>query len=232
MIDELIVKSLKELKQINYEMDYYKANAVTLIFPKKNESKKEYPTKRISEQEAKILFCQNLLENKINFSIETPTIQKYQQTGKIWLSGNIDVCIYEITNNCYFRKNCIEFKAHNVSKNYKSDIEKLFFEKGENYFIHVLPGINNGTLYNSNNDSKRKSVIDKYLDSINKIAKDPKISFTTLTFYICVLDPFIILKNSINKNEIEYAKEKLLLVYSVINNEISINNRNWRKIEI
>jgi len=230
MIDDYIVKSLKLLNTVQYELDEYSnveslkllntvhsesdeySNTKTsLLYPKKRDS-----SERISEQEAKILFCHILLEKNVAFSVETPTIEKYSFTGNTKRSGNLDLCIYEKKENKYVRSNCIEYKAHNESTTYQSDIEKLLSEKGNNYFVHILDSVNSGTLYTSSAQINRTPVINKYIDTIKRL-NDSKacneIRFDSLTFYICILNPFCIITNKIYKKDIADIDTKLKLEY-------------------
>jgi hypothetical protein len=228
IVDTVIENTIRKYKLIKNELDTVKGS-IGLIYPKNRSS-----DIRISEQELKVLFCAELINiNKI-FSVETPTVGKYSFTGKNSESGNIDVCIYDFKDKKYLRTNNIEFKAHN--KNYKSDFEKLIGEEGDNYFIHVLPSINNGTLF-SDKSSKRKPVINKYIEQIDAIytcAGKPN-KYKTLTFYICILDPFILLKNIINKEHdgcISKIKSKLELNYSIRKNIFNFDKKNWIEIKI
>ena len=95
MIDDYIVKSLKLLNKVHSESDECSNVETSLIYPQKIESKKKESSKRISEQEAKILFCHILLQDNVAFSVETPTIGKYSFTGNTKISGNLDLCIYK-----------------------------------------------------------------------------------------------------------------------------------------
>ena len=231
--DKYIVESLKMLHKIQDELGECSNTDPSLIYPKKKEPKTDEQAKRISEQEAKILLCHILLQKNVAFSVETPTIEKYSFTGNTKRSGNLDLCIYEKKENKYVRSNCIEYKAHNESKTYQSDIEKLLSEKGNNYFVHILPGVNNGTLYNSSAQTTRIPVINKYINTIKRLndSKDcNEIRFASLTFYICILTPFCIIANKIYKKDIAGIDTKLKLKYEIASEGISItdSNSNWK----
>ena len=237
MIDDYIVKSLKLLNNVQYESDECSnvkpsesdecSNTKTsLIYPKKRDS-----SERISEQEAKILFCHILLKENVAFSVETPTIGEYSFTGNKKRSGNLDLCIYGKKENKYVRSNCIEYKAHN-DKTYQSDIEKLLSEKGNNCFVHILPGVNNRTLYKPSAQTTRIPVINKYINTINTIKslKDSKeIRFDSLTFYICILNPFRIITNTISKTDIAHIDTKLKLEITPQGLPITDSNSNWKR---
>ncbi|PKP58241.1 hypothetical protein CVT91_08920 [Candidatus Atribacteria bacterium HGW-Atribacteria-1] len=92
-----------------------------LIFPVKRINNKI----RISEQEAKILYCTILNEINYFYSIETPTNKAYQQTGNTPLSALSDLSIYRYINNGFEKLANVELKAHNpATKNISKDIEK------------------------------------------------------------------------------------------------------------
>jgi hypothetical protein len=258
-IDFIIENAIKRYKStgIGCEIKANNAkNSIGLIYPKiyKKEEKCE---PRISEQELKTLFCAELIDNNKNenkrriFSLETPTIAKYsfkknRVKDKKYQSGNIDVCIHEFTGENCMRKSNIEFKAHNEG-DFLSDFAKLMGETGDNYFIHVLESMDNGTLYKEK-DSNRKAVINKYLIAIDKINKNPgeyiksgnSNEYNKITFYICILDknlkPSLLLKNTINrKNDISKIEDKLELKYTIKEEIFSFNKedkKNWEKINI
>ena len=242
MIDDYIVKSLKLLNTVQYELDEYSnveslkllntvhsesdecSNTKTsLIYPKKRDS-----SERISEQEAKILFCHILLKENVAFSVETPTIGEYSFTGNKKISARLDLCIYKKEENQYVRSNCIEYKAHNKSKTFRSDIEKLLCEKGDNYFVHILDSFNSGTLYTPSAQTNRTPVINKYINTINSLKDSNEIRFDSLTFYICILNPFCIITNTISKTDIENIDTKLKLEITPQELPITDSNSNWK----
>lgn len=231
--DKYIVESLKMLHKIQDELGECSNTGHSLIYPKKKEPKTDEQVKRISEQEAKILLCHILLQKNVAFSVETPTIEKYSFTGNTKRSGNLDLCIYEKKENKYVRSNCIEYKAHNESKTFRSDIEKLLCEKGNNYFVHILDSVNSGTLYTSSAQTNRTPVINKYINTIKNLndskARD-EIRFDSLTFYICILTPFCIIANKIYKKDIADIDTKLKLKYKIASEGISITDSNWSDI--
>jgi hypothetical protein len=222
-IDGIIEAAAKEIKDIKDEKTTARS-AASIIFPVTRSQEI-----RISEQELKVLFCAGLLNNNKIFSVETPTRGVYAFSGINSESGNLDVCVYEYTGK-YRRANCIELKAHNTEC--KTDFEKLICEEGENYFIHILPGIDNGTLYRQTHGS-RTPVINKYVDAIKTLYADAaKIKrYTKLTFYICVLNPFLLLKNTIDSTDsIETIVNKMELLYTVRNGSFIPENNNWSRI--
>jgi hypothetical protein len=225
-VDKLIEDTIRNYKLIKNESDNIKGS-IGLIYPKKRSD-----DIRISEQELKILFCYELINKGKIFSVETPTVGTYSFTGTGYESGNIDVCIFDFNNGKYDRLNNIEFKAHN--KSYQSDFEKLIGEKGENYLIHVLPSINNGTLY-SINFANRKPVINKYIEEIEIIYSNfSKLNYySKITFYICIINPFILIKNTIDKNiedDITKIKNKLELNYNIRKGTFDFDKKNWIEV--
>ena len=229
--DKYIVESLKMLHKIQDELGECSNTDPSLIYPKKKEPKTDEQAKRISEQEAKILLCHILLQKNVAFSVETPTIEKYSFTGNTKRSGNLDLCIYEKKENKYVRSNCIEYKAHNKSKTFRSDIEKLLCEKGNNYFVHILDSVNSGTLYTSSAQTNRTPVINKYINTINSLKDSNEIRFDSLTFYICILNPSCIITNTISTTDIENIDTKLKLEYEITPQGLSIrdSNSNWKR---
>jgi len=133
---------------------------------------------RISEQEARILYC-NILNNLNYFySIETPTKETFQQTGNTPLSALFDLSIYKFIDGSFEKKVNIELKAHNPAlKNFSKDIEKIIREGKDGNWFHVLKNIDKATL---------PSVFDKFISSLKEHSdKSNKIS---ILFCICVLE--------------------------------------------
>jgi hypothetical protein len=147
-IEELITNSLRNLLQIGKEGSMSKQTESSLIFPLKGKGS----APRVSEQEARFLFVRELEQERIPYSIETPTKQTYRfegcKTNRVDVPtidlhqgtrANIDVCVFELSKGKYKRKNLIEFK-HNSRKQIEKDFLKLLCdEEGkQNYFVHVI----------------------------------------------------------------------------------------------
>lgn len=144
-IEGLIITALNTLN------DVYN-NKKKLLFPliPNNETKKL--DKRISEQEAELLFILELEKKGTRYSVEVPTDKSYRFTenGKLLeepridLKGNragIDVCTYIIKDNEPKINHLIEFKAHSCDpKKITKDFIKLLFDQKTkiNYFVHVV----------------------------------------------------------------------------------------------
>ena len=127
-VAENIIKLPNEKEEIKDDFN----PQVKLIFPQK-ERKIEI---RISEQESRILFC-NEIENyfkEIFYSIETPTEKSYsfgktleeiklEEKGQ---SALFDMSLFELENKKLLQKINIEMKAHNVEISHiAKDILKL-----------------------------------------------------------------------------------------------------------
>lgn len=240
VIDNLIVKSLEQLNVISEEYNnIIKHNNISLVFPACYDKNENQKNKRVSEQEARVIFCNQLINNNIYFSIETPTRKKYSFSGKGERSGNIDVCIFEKKDNIFRRKSCVEFKSHNVvQENINKDFEKLLCEGGDNYFIHILSSADNRTLNN---------IIEKYISALSndkiynyikeEVEDEEKLS-QSLVLYICVLGPrFCILKKEIKIKQIDwdecdknYFESKMKIKYTVRDEKIFFENNNWEKM--
>ena len=112
-----------------------------LIFPEYRDNKT-----RISEQESKILFS-NILENSEWFySVETPTLQTYIQSGKTPLSARTDISLFRNPDPASKAVN-IELKAHNATaESFRKDLEKLLREQLDGLWFHTLENRNKGTL--------------------------------------------------------------------------------------
>jgi len=136
-----ITDIIKDLIEVNRRLSYNLWNvsffgekpsglSPRLIFPKKREkNKKDEDIKRISEQEARILYC-NILNNLNYFySIETPTDYAYIQSGKTGVSALSDLSIYRCTDKGFKKKANVEFKALNpTTEDINKDIEKIIKE--------------------------------------------------------------------------------------------------------
>ncbi len=182
-----------------------------LIFPVKRINSEI----RISEQEARILYC-NILNNLNYFySIETPTDETYKQTGNTPLSALSDLSTYRYINNGFKKLVNVELKANNpATKHISKDIEKMIREEKDGNWFHVLKNIDKGTL---------PTVFSKYIFSIKKHSnKSSKIS---ILFCICILEKkFSIIKyfewNKNDGNLIHYL-DKFFVLSQIKNRNIN-----------
>ena len=134
-----------------------------VVFPQKRDG-----TKRISEQELRLVFVEQL--NKaiyegwdVYYSVETPTRDTYSglsngetpKQDEKGRSGEFDLVIF---NNRLERIALIEFKANNASDNeHMKDFVKLNNPiEGDalRYFIEVIKSYDNGTLSNLHNKTE------------------------------------------------------------------------------
>lgn len=104
--------------------------------------------RRISEQEARALFCDLLRQQtKYYYAVETPTTQKYMQSGMLELSARTDLALFRVHGSELACVANIEFKAKNPTlANFTKDIEKLIREKVTGNWFHLLDNENKGTL--------------------------------------------------------------------------------------
>lgn len=110
-----------------------------LIFPTKRDG-----SLRISEQEAKLLFVQQLtLDRKYFFSVETPTVETYQQKGMTPMSARVDLTLYGADRKPVAHVEC---KSHNCGlEDIRKDLEKLLREKRTGCWFHTLERANRAT---------------------------------------------------------------------------------------
>ncbi len=112
---------------------------------------------RISEQEARLHFIKVLDSSDYYYSIETPTEQPYQFSGKKPISANTDLTIYTMEKKSLKKLINVEFKSGNPEpKQIDKDIEKLIREGYPGNWFHLLKTANSGTL---------PSLSKKFLDS-------------------------------------------------------------------
>ncbi|MBE8540184.1 hypothetical protein [Geoglobus acetivorans] len=131
--------------------------------------------RRISEQEARFVFCSILNNSDFFYSIETPTEKKYKMSGEGMRSASTDLTIYEYRDG--FRKLVnVEFKAHNPRfREVEKDIKKLVGEEPTGNWFHLLKNVNSMTLKALFGKIKN-ALIKNYSDSIS------------ILFCFCVLD--------------------------------------------
>jgi len=149
-----------------------------LILPQKRD--KEI---RVSEQEARFLFCGLLNTLNYYYSVETPTTEEYQQTGQTPLSARSDVSLY-VANGADdhpFQKIAnVEFKAHNSPlEQIKKDVEKLVKERIAGNWFHTMKNIDKQTL---------PSLFDKFKTSLNEFSGFAAKNEVSIVFCFCVLE--------------------------------------------
>lgn len=195
-----------------------------LILPQKRDE-----SIRISEQESRILYCGTLNMLDYYYSIETPTEQKYIQSGKTPVSASSDMSLYihrekDKENSSFEKIVNIEFKAHNPDyEHLRKDIEKLVRERLTGNWFHTLKNVDSGTL---------PSLFEKFKKSFIECAgmTDGQIS---IIFCFCVMEKgWACLKHFLydpGSGSIEkYTNDFFKLDYSVKLDNIEVNNNeNW-----
>lgn len=172
-IDNVIAETFNAIKEVfkaNYEKSLNLNSSFSrLIFPKKRDE-----SVRVSEQELRIIFIEQLTEYIKNnsadcnwfFSIETPTLDTYSGFGSEpkldnkGRSANIDLTIHDSAGN---RICLIEFKANNPDKlDYEKDFLKLNNEQATlKYFVQIVESCNRATI-DSLESKTSKSGVAKY----------------------------------------------------------------------
>jgi len=142
----------------------YNKNSL-LTFPKYyNNSKEEI---RVSEQESKILFTNEFINNNIRFAVEVPTISKHMQTGTVLKSARFDLVTYK---NGYDFDWVIELKSKNPPlKHFTKDFEKMVLAETNCMWFHTLKNANKNTyiVLLEKINKGINSVINKYIGKYN-----------------------------------------------------------------
>ncbi|RLF01280.1 MAG: hypothetical protein DRJ64_10845 [Thermoprotei archaeon] len=117
---------------------------------------------RISEQEARFVYCSVLNKSNFFYSIETPTEKRYGDGNR---SASTDLSIYKYMNG--FRKLAdVEFKDHNARfEEIEKDVKKLVNEGITGNWFHLLKNINSRTLKSLFNKIERALIVN-YSDKI------------------------------------------------------------------
>jgi len=102
---------------------------------------------RVSEQEARLLWCTMLQETSYYYAVEAPTAETYIQSGTKPISARTDLALYESLESGFKRVANIEFKAHSSTlKHIKKDAEKLIRERITGNWFHLLSAANSATI--------------------------------------------------------------------------------------
>lgn len=170
-----VYKSQKESKPVNKQKSL-PANGSRILFPEYSKINKSKGRDRISEQELRFIFVEQLNKNAKNhdlyYSVETPTENAYvfskdkggpKVDKKNGVSARTDLVIHKIDNDKFRRVALIEFKALNpVETNYQKDFCKLENEKCDlKYFIQIIKNSDTGTI-----DNIKKKIANKKSDII------------------------------------------------------------------
>jgi hypothetical protein len=149
-------------------------DAPCLILPSKRDG-----ILRVSEQESKILITQWLQLHGVPYSIETPTAQRYQQSGQAELSARIDVTVYS-SRSAADRLMNLELKAGSPSlEAFRKDFEKLLREG--------IPGLWFQTL-ESASDATWRAMSTKIAEALERLGPHSERAQHTIWFAFCVLD--------------------------------------------
>lgn len=215
-----------------------------LIFPQYG--KKEEV--RISEQESRVLFCQEVeaYDKEIFYSVETPTEKKYRFGKKLddikiddsGQSALSDMSLFELEDKKLKRKVNIEFKSHNVEEAHiAKDILKLIAEPCSGLFFHTLESVNSGTLTTG---KEQKGVLVKYREAITNL--QPHNDLRThwqpeekyILFAICILKPEkVLLMKTFIKSNLDGKDSFFDIGYKVKNDKINFSNLNaWDKLKL
>ena len=102
---------------------------------------------RVSEQEARLLWCTALQDTSYYYALEAPTSETYIQSGSTPISARTDLALF-LPNESYLERVVdIEFKAHNSEQEkIDKDIEKLIREKRIGNWFHLLSATNSATI--------------------------------------------------------------------------------------
>lgn len=244
MNSKLIIQICKQTAEILADMDGETSKApkngiYPLIFPEKVQKKGSKFINRISEQELRILFIQELeiIDRSISYSIETPTKMKYKlgkhvtnfKAHNIYgQSALIDLTLFEFANKIYNRILNIEFK-HSVKKvPIAKDLFKLVNEPEDGVIILLLDNSNRGTF--CNNNQNRYGLFNKLFDqlSTNKMHWSD-INKRLLIIIISLGDKLIISKEI---TQTDLAKN-LPQIFQINQNKISMNQiQGWHTQKI
>lgn len=192
----------------------YDALNTRLIFPK-SASK----SIRVSEQEARFIFSNQLNNSTFLFSVETLTQQGYQQKGKTKTGARTDLTIYSGTGKRILN---VEFKAGAISTRAKTkfpiskDIQKMLHEENNGLWFHILESVNNSTI-NELFGTFKESILEY-------IKKSPDaIKNKNIIFHICVLKHKFSLQREL-KLEINEELEKNLDEFFNVDYRVSRDN--------
>jgi hypothetical protein len=249
MITELDLRNINKIVAQNLialhnEKDGIKNNTdigLRLIFPQYE--RKTGTEIRISEQESRVLYCNELEKyyKEIFYSVETPTVENYHfgkelkdikldKTGQSALS---DMSLFELENGRLKQKVDIEFKAHNVELSHiAKDILKLFAEEQSGLFFHTLKAVNSGTLNNDGNTG----VLDKYRESVDefkckwKPTEDGNEKY--IIFAICIIEQKVLLMKTFKKSDLGKTKEFFKIDYKLIKEMKNTNINEWIKEDL
>ncbi len=138
---------------------------------------------RVSEQEARHLFCSLAPGHGYSYTLETPTESAFVQSGLKATRARFDASLLGAGGERLWN---VEFKHGGISPTSTSkavykDIEKLLVDPGNRAWFHTIERINNATI---------NYVIDRIRTDVKLVCgRYPIDSEASLSVHICVLDP-------------------------------------------
>lgn len=138
--------------------------------------------RRVSEQEARVLMCVLLEELGLNYSIETPTAETYQQSGSYALSARTDLTIHRSRRSAD-RALAVEFKAGTAPVEViRKDLEKLTRERVPGLWFHTLEKATPRIL---------DTLIDHMREAWVQLAEHSGVANHSIHFVVCALEPAV-----------------------------------------
>jgi hypothetical protein len=224
-IDGICIDVVRTLLKLPTENEYGSQNATSsMVIPKKSNDKSE----RLSEQEIRFLFVKELERREINYSVETPTIKKYNFTDSgNKRSGSLDLTIFHDVGHKLERLCNIEFKSGTQSC--KNDFEKLLREEEEGVFIHFVSKCDKSTLTsgldkidskNQEEESIQKGILAHYKEDfiqLRKTVNDIELDHCdrNIKFIILSLNPAFIITKTIKKSDLLSNNDHFDIEYSI-----------------
>ena len=183
---------------------------------------------RVSEQEARFLYCAIVNSLSYYYSVETPTHDVYKQTGRVPQSASTDLTLY-IDNNHHFEKVLnVEFKAHNATEEaVRKDIEKIMKEGIDGNWVHTLKNVSGRSI------PRLFEKLANALKSCQALVSKQRIS---ILFGFCVLDKrWGCIKHFLYESSAtdfcSYVDSFFDLKYSMKNGAICVEGGTWEILE-
>ena len=223
MLNDYLLGLVKETSIELLKMYKNKTGRRTFLkFPQFREINEKKNKIRISEQELRFSLT-NLHEHlqhdkrssypELYYSVETPTEEEYSFSGKDSRSAASDLSFFDSENKVLN----IEFKAKNPEqKAVCKDIEKLFKEKCNGAWIHILENENSGTV---------KALFGKFKNAFDKLKNSEQhISLKkSVSFHVLILEKQILLSRKGKDNDNYNSEENLDKIFN-------INYSLWNKL--
>jgi hypothetical protein len=158
-VEQYCTETAEELAKLPVNREALPAKpSMSLVFPLYSTPNTNELGWRVSEQEARQVFCSKI-KPPILYSIETPTRHRYRflkhpknpevfdRSRTEGRSASLDATLYLNDRGSLRRMLNVEFKAHNVPlSNIAKDFLKLMSEGESGVFFHLLPSADRGTL--------------------------------------------------------------------------------------